>query len=65
VRPAEFYSAQTGPKQQREEFPLGAQASDLCSVHGAEPPSRGRDSGAAAKNPGSHPATLANRWYLL
>ena len=32
VRPAEFYSAETAPKQQREEFPLGSQAIGLCSA---------------------------------
>src|SRR5712675_1186879 len=32
VRPAEFHSAETASKQQREEFPLGAQAIGLCSA---------------------------------
>src|SRR6266480_6330655 len=27
-----FHSAETAPKQQREEFPLGAQAKGLCSA---------------------------------
>jgi hypothetical protein len=31
VRPAQFYCAETQLKQQREEFPLGAQATGLCS----------------------------------
>src|SRR5207237_1706840 len=32
VRPAEVYCAETAPKQQREELPLGAQAIGLCSA---------------------------------
>ncbi len=36
VRPAEFLLAETTPKQQREEFPLGSQAIGLCSAQGAE-----------------------------
>jgi hypothetical protein len=36
VRPTELYSAETGPKRQREEFPLGAQAAACVPFYGAD-----------------------------
>ena len=37
MRTAEFYSAAMQPEEQRGEFPLGAQATSLCSAHTIKP----------------------------